>query len=448
MLNAEFILSDPIIYTIAICSTIWFILFQKSHPQRVESLPPGPKPLPILGNAHQIPTKNIQEVYSKWRKLYGGIVHVTVGKQHIVLLNTPRHAFGLLEKQGKIYSHRPSSVMIKMAGLDTTWTLSPYGDTVRHFRKLGRYIMGPQAIGKYEPVQEDEARSFVRALIDSPDELLSHVNRLMSNVILRILYGYSPSPELDAISNAVRHLPVFRRRAKNLCELFQHVHSAPFEMVKKGLDEDIAVGNHSSTNSLCATLLLEGLTGQPGSAGSEHSIKMFLGSIYPPGQETTSATLYMFFFMMGNNPGIQAKARAEIMSITGGHRLPQLSDRTSFVYIMAVFKEVLRYHSAAPLDPFEFKPERFLDIPAKTPDGYPTDPRQYVFGFGRRTCPAIHLAESTLLISIATVLATCDIGPCFNPDGSKIEKFQYTPTLVAHSLPFKCSINAISREIL
>ncbi|GJJ08199.1 hypothetical protein Clacol_002407 [Clathrus columnatus] len=370
--------------------------------------------------------------------------------------------------------------------------------------------MGPQVTSKYESVQEDEARSFVKALIDSPDELLSHVNRSMSNVILRILYGYSPSQELDEISNAgqrityeasallvassrlldllpfLRHLPVFRRRAEELRELFLHVNSAPFDMVKKGLEKAAAIEDHSLTNSLCATLLLEGLTGQPGSAGSEHSIKMFLGSIYPPGQETTSATLYMFFLMMGNNPEVQARARKEIMSITGGHRLPQLSDRTSFIYVMAVFKELLRYHSAAPLglphlsdeeyiyegyripkntivfgniweilhdpeiypDPFEFKPERFLGMTAKTPEGYPTDPRQYVFGFGRRTCPASHLAESSLLISIATVLATCDIGPCFNPDGSKIENFQYTPTLVAHPLPFKCSINVIAREIL
>ncbi|GJJ15429.1 hypothetical protein Clacol_009706 [Clathrus columnatus] len=421
---------------------MWFILYQKRSPKHVQSLPPGPKPLPILGNAHQVPTEDIQRVYREWRKLYGDIVHFTVGKQHIVLLNTPRHAFGLMEKQGKIYSNRPPSVMIKMVGLDDTWVLSPYGDTLRYFRKLGRHVMGPQAIDRYESVEEDEARAFVRALIDSPDELLSHVDR---------------------------HLPVFHRRAESLRKIYQHVINTPFDMVKRGLEKAIAVGNHSPTNSLCATLLLEGLTGQPGSAGSEHSIKMFLGSIYPPGQESTSATLYMFFFMMGNNPEIQAKARAEILSITGGHRLPQLSDRTSFVYVMAVFKELLRYHSVAPLglphlsdeeyiyegyripkntivfgniweilhdpeiypDPFEFKPERFLDLEAKTPDGYPTDPREYVFGFGRRACPASHLAESTLLISIATVLATCDIGPCFNSDGSKIKKFQYTPTLVA-----------------
>ncbi|GJJ15426.1 hypothetical protein Clacol_009703 [Clathrus columnatus] len=417
MLNPGFIFSNSIIYTIAIFSTIWF-LYQKSHSQRVESLPPGPKPLPILGNAHQIPTKNIQEVYREWKKLYD------------------------LDND-TLANHLPVR-----AGLDTTWVLSPYGDTIRHFRKLGRHIMGSQAIGKYESVQEDEARSFVKALIDCPDELLSHVDR--------ILYGYSPSPELDAISKAGQRITY---EASALLTASSRL-TWQWGIIPPRTPYVLHCYSKSKNTSVLISR--------------------------PAGQETTSATLYMFFFMMGNNPGIQAKARAEIMSITGGHRLPQLSDRTSFVYVMAVFKEVLRYHSAAPLglphlsdeeytyegyripkntivfgniweilhdpeiypDPFEFKPERFLDIPTKTPDGYPTDPRQYVFGFGRRTCPASHLAESTLLISIATVLATCDIGPCFNPDGSKIEKFQYTPTLVAHPLPFTCSINPIAREIL
>jgi len=37
------------------------------------------------------------------------------------------------------------------------------------------------------------------------------------------------------------------------------------------------------------------------------------------------------------------------------------------------------------------------------------DPRNYVFGAGRRRCPGIHLIESGLWLVIARIVATLDI---------------------------------------
>lgn len=39
------------------------------------------------------------------------------------------------------------------------------------------------------------------------------------------------------------------------------------------------------------------------------------------------------------------------------------------------------------------------------------------FGFGRRVCVGRHLAENSLLIIFATILATLDVGPPRGPDG-------------------------------
>ena len=58
-------------------------------------------------------------------------------------------------------------------------------------------------------------------------------------------------------------------------------------------------------------------------------------------------------------------------------------------------------------DPFTFKPERFLPVAAGglgEPDCVPT-----VFGYGRRVCPGMHLAEAALWIYAATMLAVLDI---------------------------------------
>ena len=54
-------------------------------------------------------------------------------------------------------------------------------------------------------------------------------------------------------------------------------------------------------------------------------------------------------------------------------------------------------------NPSEFKPERYI---GKEPQ---QDPRTIAFGFGRRICPGLNLAEASVFISCAMSLAVFDI---------------------------------------
>lgn len=57
-------------------------------------------------------------------------------------------------------------------------------------------------------------------------------------------------------------------------------------------------------------------------------------------------TLTSFMYAMVMYPDIQQAARAELDQAIGRDRLPEISDRDSCPYIMAIFNEVLRYVSA------------------------------------------------------------------------------------------------------
>lgn len=59
-------------------------------------------------------------------------------------------------------------------------------------------------------------------------------------------------------------------------------------------------------------------------------------------------------------------------------------------------------------EPNAFKPERFL-VPVDSETKKRMDPRNYVFGAGRRRCPGTHLVEAGLWLVIARVVATLDI---------------------------------------
>ena len=69
------------------------------------------------------------------------------------------------------------------------------------------------------------------------------------------------------------------------------------------------------------------------------------------------------------------------------------------------------------VDPMTFNPDRFMD--SKTI----LDPDTFVFGFGRRKCPGIEVAHSTVFIVIATCLAVFEFGHPKGIDG-KVEKLK------------------------
>ena len=76
-------------------------------------------------------------------------------------------------------------------------------------------------------------------------------------------------------------------------------------------------------------------------------------------------------------------------------------------------------HDAAIYEhPDEFRPERFLSTP---PAGGSHKESAVPFGFGRRICPGMHMADASLFIYIACIFSTFDIAKVMGADGRPIE---------------------------
>jgi hypothetical protein len=74
-------------------------------------LPPGPRPLPLIGNLLDMPKEKDWLTYREWNDQYGDVVYINALGQKIVILGSAQAVSDLLEHRGTIYSDRPTTPM-------------------------------------------------------------------------------------------------------------------------------------------------------------------------------------------------------------------------------------------------------------------------------------------------------------------------------------------------
>ncbi|KAJ6588876.1 hypothetical protein B0H19DRAFT_222964 [Mycena capillaripes] len=109
----------------ALIAALAFIYWKRSSGPR---LPPGPRPLPLVGNLLSMPSHSQWETYSKWSKKYNSdILCANVLGTSIIILTSLEAATDLLEKRSAIYSDRPRSMMLELVGGDLMFPFKKYG---------------------------------------------------------------------------------------------------------------------------------------------------------------------------------------------------------------------------------------------------------------------------------------------------------------------------------
>lgn len=73
-------------------------------------MPPGPKGYPIIGNILDMGPK-MWQVFEKWQDTHGPVIYMSLAGRSMVVLNTHKACFDLLEKRASIYSDRPRLIV-------------------------------------------------------------------------------------------------------------------------------------------------------------------------------------------------------------------------------------------------------------------------------------------------------------------------------------------------
>lgn len=159
-----------------LCIQLWKKL-QASSSQNLP-LPPGPKPLPIVGNIKDLPPSGAPE-YQHWLKLkdaYGPISSITALGQPLILLHDRDAARDLLVKSSKTTSSRPAIPFADMCGFGALLNLQSFDDTYRLHRKLVHSQFGTSTVAaRFRDVVSVESRRFLLRVLDDPSNLGGHI---------------------------------------------------------------------------------------------------------------------------------------------------------------------------------------------------------------------------------------------------------------------------------
>ncbi|KAG1876663.1 cytochrome P450 [Suillus subalutaceus] len=346
-------------------------------------LPPGPRQLPILGNALQLDTKRPWLTYTAWGKRYGwwqvnglfvelldSISYLIIGKIihsrmlgiDLIIINSETIARELLDKRSANYSTRPVIPTIELSGMAFNTALLPYGETLRQHRKIFHQVFRAEVSVSYHEMYSRHANELVINLLVNP------CDRHTASLIMAVTYGHlADGHEGPFLTRAQEFLDIgkhivsperaamftafpFLEKLPSWCfggafalmgrcrELAQQLLNEPFDEVKAQMADGTA------SHSLVADFL-----SQAHDDADEDTMKAVALMGYMGGMETTASALQTFLLAMVLYPDVQTRARAEIDQAVRHDKMPCLDDRASLPYLDAILREVLRWYPLTPL---------------------------------------------------------------------------------------------------
>ncbi|KIJ19363.1 hypothetical protein PAXINDRAFT_166569 [Paxillus involutus ATCC 200175] len=455
-------------------------------------LPPGPTPIPFLGNVLGLNADAPHLTYTEWSKTYGDILYMQILNQEIIVLNSEEVAVELLEKRSRKYSDRPLFATADLFGWEWASGLARYGPRFRLLRRLYHQSFHAGAALSYRPRQLQTAYEMLTHILDDPGHYAEHFETFAATVVLSVTYGYDNNGE-ETFGKSLKHATdIFVRFATPESAVF----FAAFPLLKK-LPAWFPFMGFKVQAAKCAKLANDGVHGayawvrQQVNEGTARpsmvagaiaryrldddskdphlvqAIKDSAGNLYTAGVDTTSSVLLTFVYLMMLHPEVQVRTQAEIDSVVGTERLPDFEDRPALPYVDALLRETLRYHPITPTgiphatteddvyqgyhipkgatimanvwaishneakypNPTAFLPERFLQSDGTLND----DNVPWTFGFGRRICPGRRLANASLWCAMVSILAMFKIEKTV---GS--EEVKWATGLTSYPLPFPC----------
>jgi alpha-guaiene 2-oxidase len=128
-------------------------------------LPPGPRPLPVIGNMHQLYGGLIHHKLRDLAKKYGPVMHLQLGEILTIVITSPEAAEKVYKTHDIIFSQRPLGFEShRVISYDFTDIIfSPYGNYWRELRKICTMeLLSPKRVQTFRSIREEEVLNLIR----------------------------------------------------------------------------------------------------------------------------------------------------------------------------------------------------------------------------------------------------------------------------------------------
>ncbi|KAJ0969288.1 hypothetical protein J5N97_022165 [Dioscorea zingiberensis] len=433
-------------------------------------LPPSPWKLPLLGNLHQLGSLPHQSLHKLAQK-HGPLMLINLGQVPTLVVSSSEMSRETMKTHDFNFSGRPhikAADILLYGNLDMS--LAPYGDHWRKMRKISvTNLFSARRVQSFRAGREDQVAHLMDKIISqassSPSEALniSHLLRCFTiDMLYTAIMGKLSSEEegryetfRELIEETIVLLGGFcledyfpsmewlasllglNERTKRTSRKWD---AALSKLIQEHLTRD--KGNLKVDSFLDILLSLQKDPNSDITLTDDH-VKALLMDMFVAGTDTTNISLEWAMAELIRNPQVMKKLQNEVRGIATGKSMVTEDDLSEMHYLKAVIKETLRLHPPAPFllpretiesceiegyhipaktkvminswsmgrdpkvwdNPEEFQPERFVNSPI---DFNGLDYEYIPFGAGRRVCPGIQFAVSTLHLALANLVNRFD----------------------------------------
>uniref|UniRef100_A0A3B3BUB6 Cytochrome P450 2K1-like n=1 Tax=Oryzias melastigma TaxID=30732 RepID=A0A3B3BUB6_ORYME len=418
--------------------------------------PPGPRPLPLLGNLLQLDPRRPYKALCELSKSYGPVFTVYFGIQKVVVLAGYKAVKEALINNAEEFGDRDISPifqdMNKGHGI-----LFANGESWKEMRRFALSTLRDFGMGKRIAEEKilEECDYLIQGLEKqegNPVDMAKPLNYATSNIISSIVYGSRFDYDDPRFRNMVRranetirftgypliHLynmfPRFFKWTKYRKIILKNV-----EMTIRDVKDLVKHLKETLNPSVCRGFVDCYLIKKKKEEDScvkethfnEQNLFISVSNLFAAGTDTTATTLRWALLLMAKYPHIQDKVHEELAKVVGGRQV-RVDDRKNLPYSDAVIHEVQRLASIVPMS-IPHKTNRDVTFhgyfikKVKSFLHFKYNVKSLVtLTFRRRACLGESLAKMELFLFFTSLLQRFHFTP---PPGVSEEELDLTPAL-------------------
>ncbi|KAI1729563.1 cytochrome p450 domain-containing protein [Ditylenchus destructor] len=342
--------------------------------------PPGPTPLPFIGNLLTI-TQELEGAFIKWRREYGPVYTFWLGSQPLVVIADYHTMVETLQKDADSYSDRFYMELFTLVRGGDYGVITTAGDLWRDQRRFAIHTFRDFGFGKNIMEQKvlDEVDCLIGRVNKEIDQgphngeidLAAYIDVGVGSIINALMFGYrfdgDRYHEFHQLKRLVsrqmkghwpiilmmnkphlfKNLPYFNTELEKYMAGFNAILAFFDERIREHQKEMDKVGWEQREVTDYVFAFLKEKAQKDANDEVHHGFSMpqlqnMCLDLWLAGQETTSTTLAWGIAHLLYNPEICDKLYAELDKVIGSDRLITMADRADLPYTCAVVNETLR----------------------------------------------------------------------------------------------------------